>query len=59
MSQPADLALGDVVEQELDGFAAKLNEALLPLMENEPDEGRRQHKIAVIMHPKGQGKEHE
>jgi DNA-binding transcriptional ArsR family regulator len=39
--------------QELDGFAVKLNEALIPLLENEADEGRSQRKIAIIMHPEG------
>ena len=38
---------------ELDGFTAKLNESLIPLIENEPEEGRSQHKIAVIMYPEG------
>ena len=39
--------------QELDLFSATINEALLPLIENEPDQGRQRHKIAVITYPAG------
>ncbi|UCG23539.1 MAG: helix-turn-helix domain-containing protein [Chloroflexota bacterium] len=37
--------------RELDEFAAQLNRALTPLLENLEGEGRRRRKLAVIGHP--------
>lgn len=46
--------------QELDVFSAKLNEALLSLIDNSAGQGRKRRKIAIISHPSPkQGKEHE
>ena len=36
---------------QLDDFSQKLNEALLPLLNQEKGEGRHRHKFAVITHP--------
>ncbi len=36
---------------ELDAFAQALNQALLPMAQNEPGEDRHRHKIAFITHP--------
>lgn len=37
--------------EELDQFGQALNAALVPLLQNEPAEGRHRHKLAVITHP--------
>lgn len=37
--------------EELDAFGQAFNQALLPIAQNGPGEGRRRHKIAVITHP--------
>lgn len=36
---------------ELDGFQIAVNQALLPLLQNEPGNGRSAHKIAIVSHP--------
>jgi len=37
--------------EELERFSQSLNEALAPLLENHPGNGRRKHKVAIIAHP--------
>ena len=37
--------------EEFDGFSSKINEAMLPLLENKAAEGRHRHRIAVITYP--------
>ena len=41
--------------EEFDRFGAALNEALRPLLQNPPGEGRRKRKLAVITHPEETG----
>ncbi|MGD8856475.1 MAG: helix-turn-helix domain-containing protein [Chloroflexota bacterium] len=36
---------------ELDELAKKINEALLPLLQQESDQGRRRHRMAFITYP--------
>lgn len=36
---------------ELDHLGRAINEALIPLLQNEPGPGRHRHKIAIITHP--------
>ena len=43
--------------QELDVALAAVNEALLPLIKNEPGNGRRRYKLATILHPTGENNE--
>ena len=38
-------------DAEFDQFQTQLNELLLPFIKNEPDNGRRRHKIALVTHP--------
>ena len=40
-----------VTNEQLDEFGRKLNEALIPLLSQEPGAGRHRHKLAVITHP--------
>ena len=42
--------------EEFDRFAKTLNESLLPLTENEPDDERQLRKVAVIVYPLKQKK---
>jgi DNA-binding transcriptional ArsR family regulator len=41
--------------EEFDQFATALNAALLPLLQNQPAEGRRKRKLAIITHPAASG----
>ena len=39
-------------EAEMDAFQAALNQAILPLLQNDGEEnGRRRHKVALVTHP--------
>ncbi len=46
-----------VTNEQLDEFGRKLNEALIPLLNQEPGPGRHRHKLAVITHPVGSSRE--
>lgn len=41
----------NVTREELDEFSKKLQEALIPLLNNPAGEGRYKHKFALISHP--------
>jgi hypothetical protein len=36
---------------ELDAMVAAINQAVMPLLQNGPGNGRRKHKLATITHP--------
>ncbi|MCA9973789.1 MAG: helix-turn-helix domain-containing protein [Anaerolineales bacterium] len=44
-------ALIHATPAELDALVQQLNAAILPLAQNPPGNGRRQHKFAIITHP--------